>query len=271
MTRLVVVIQARNGSSRLPGKVMLPLAGKPLLARMVERVRAARTPFDTVVATTVDTNDNPIVDLCRAIDVPCFRGDPLDLLDRHFRAAVAFRADAVAKIPSDCPLIDPGVIDKVCGEFLVPDIAEGRWDFVSNLHPPTYPDGNDVEVMSIGALETAWREADRDFQREHTTPFLWDQPDRFRIGNVVWETGLDYSQSHRFTIDYTEDYEFIAAVFAELQRRDGGPPFTLKDILELLRRRPELMQVNERHRGTNWYGHHAGELRTIAPLESAEP
>jgi spore coat polysaccharide biosynthesis protein SpsF len=135
---------------------------------------------------------------------------------------------------------------------------------VSNLHPQSYPDGNDVEVMTMAALETAWREARRDFEREHTTPFLWDQPERFRIGNVLWETGLDYSRSHRFTIDYREDYEFISAVYAELQ---GGPqerPFGLGEILALLSRRPELMLLNQRYLGVNWYRHHRSDLRTIS-------
>src|SRR5262245_11229498 len=140
--RIGVVIQARTGSSRLPGKILLPLAGAPLLQRMIERVRGAKTSFETVVATTVDPADDPVEELCRRIEVRCVRGHPTDLLDRHLAAARAVGAEAVVKIPSDCPLIDPAVIDRVLGFFLAePD----RWDFVSNLHPPSWPDGNDVE------------------------------------------------------------------------------------------------------------------------------
>lgn len=260
----LVVIQARTGSSRLPGKVRMPLAGKPLLERMVERVAAARegatgVPFDITVATTTDASDDPIVELCRAMDVHCFRGHPTDLLDRHYQAALETRADTVVKIPSDCPLIDPAVIAKVIGFYRE---NEGKFDFVSNLHPATWPDGNDVEVMPIGALAQAFREATRPLEREHTTPFFWEHPERFRIGNVTWETGLDYSMSHRFTIDYPADYDFIAAVYDALYTPER-PIFTLGDILALCERRPEIFALNQRYAGVNWYRNHLGELKTI--------
>ena len=192
--KTLVVVQARTDSSRLPGKVLVPLAGAPLLQRMVERLRAATTPFEVVVATTTEPTDDPIVELCSATDTPVFRGHPTDLLDRHYAAAVAARAEAIVKIPSDCPLIDPACVDRVIGTFLS---SPGRWDFISNLHAPTWPDGNDVEIFTMDALAIAHREATRPHEREHTTPFLWDQPERFRIGNVLWETGLDLSMSHR--------------------------------------------------------------------------
>jgi spore coat polysaccharide biosynthesis protein SpsF len=152
--RTVVVIQARVGSTRLPGKVMMPLAGRPLLFRMIERVLAARTPSDVVVATTADRGDDAIVEIAEAAGVSCVRGHPTDLLDRHYAAGLASRADVVVKIPSDCPLIDPGVIDRVIGYY---ETRADSADFVSNLHPATYPDGNDVEVVPIGVLEAAWR------------------------------------------------------------------------------------------------------------------
>ncbi len=135
--------------------------------------------------------------------MPCVSGHPTDLLDRHLQAARERGADAVVKIPSDCPLIDPGAIDSVLTVFLA---APERFDYVGNLHPPTWPDGNDVEVVPVAALETAWREADRPFEREHTTPFLWERPERFRLASVVWESGLDFSRSYRLTVDYQEDY-----------------------------------------------------------------
>jgi len=259
-TRVVVVVQARMGSTRLPGKVMLPVAGAPVLARMLERVTAATTPSDVVVATTTAPEDEPIRALCATLGLRAVSGHPTDCLDRHREAGLASGADAVVKIPSDCPLIDPAVIDRVIGAYLAePD----RFDFVSNLHPPTYPDGNDVEVMSMAALTTAWREAMRPLEREHTTPFLWDQPERFRIGNVRWETGLDYAQSHRFVLDYAEDLELIRAVFHALWA-PGEAPFSLADILALLEERPELRAINARHLGVSWYRHHPGEFKTLA-------
>jgi spore coat polysaccharide biosynthesis protein SpsF len=254
----VVVVQARTGSSRLPGKVLLPLQGKPVLARQLERMKAAKYAFDLVVATTTDPADDPIVDVARSEGVACFRGHPTDLLDRHLMAARAHGADTVVKIPSDCPLIDPRVIDRV---LAFDEANAGSFDFVSNLQPPTYPDGNDVEVMTIGALETAWREADKPFQREHTTPFLWDQPERFRCANVAWETGLHYADAYRFTIDYPEDYEFIRAVYAELH--NPLRTFSLDDILDLLARRPDIRELNAAYCGVTWMRKHAAELRTI--------
>jgi spore coat polysaccharide biosynthesis protein SpsF len=261
----LVVVQARTGSSRLPDKVRLPLAGESLLVRMLERVRAAKTPFDLVVATTTDSADDPIVDLAHKAQVRCFRGHPTDLLDRHYQAALAVGpgVDTVVKIPSDCPLIDPAVIDRV----LDAHFRSSDSDFTSNLHPATYPDGNDVEVMTMDALAIAHREAARPLEREHTTPFFWENPERFRIGNVTWETGLDYSMSHRFTIDYRADYDFIEAVYDELYT-PARPIFSLGDILALLERRPDIYAINHRYAGVNWYRNHIGELRTISERET---
>lgn len=237
----------------------MPLAGRPLLQRMVERVQAASLPSEIVVATTVDTSDDPIRELCSSIGMRCFSGDPLDLLDRHYRAALEIGADAAVKIPSDCPLIDPAVIDQVIAEYRR---ADGGFDFVSNLHPPSWPDGQDVEVIGMQTLETAWREASRPFEREHTTPFIWERPERFAIGNVQWQNGLDLSMTHRWTIDYPEDYQFLSVVYNELCS-DSPSLFGVDDVLRLLEQRPDIAAINSRLAGINWYRHHLDELRTI--------
>jgi spore coat polysaccharide biosynthesis protein SpsF len=265
--RIVAVIQARMGSSRLPGKVLRPVAGATLLERMIERVTAARSIDEIVVATTRRPEDRAIIEVCQPLRVPVYAGDPTDLLDRHLQAARAMGAEALVKIPSDCPLIDPRIIDRVVGHYRE---NEDRYDFVSNLHPASYPDGNDVEVVPLEVLELADRQAVRPHEREHTTPFLWDQPDRFRIGNVVWETGLDYSMSHRFTVDYAEDLAFVRAVFDELQR-PGESPFSLDEILQLLQRRADIFALNRHLAGVNWYRHHLGELRTVGQHETQRP
>src|SRR5580698_9504752 len=210
---ILTIIQTRRGSTRLPDKVLMPLQGKPLFVRQAERVRAASLCGRVIIATTTDSNDDVIAEVCRNEGLDCYRGHATDLLDRHYRAALHYTADTVIKIPSDCPLIDPALIDEVIGYWL--DHA-GEYDFVSNLHPATWPDGNDVEIMTFSALEQAWRQADRPLEREHTTPFIWERPALFRIGNVTMEGGLDYSMTHRFTIDYAADYQFIRAVFEEL-------------------------------------------------------
>lgn len=257
--RIVTVVQARTGSTRLPNKVLRPLAGKPLLARMVERVLAAELAGTVVVATTVESSDDPIIDLCRSEGFQYYRGSVDDLLDRHYQTALIHEAETVIKIPSDCPLIDPRIIDRVIACFLG---QKREYDYVSNLHPATYPDGNDVEVMTMGALETACREATRPLEREHTTPFLWERAERFRIGNVEWEKGLDYSMSHRWTVDYEEDYRFIAAVYEALY--PGNPLFSLDDILAYLAANPEVEALNSHLAGVNWYRHHLDELKTVS-------
>ena len=251
------------GSSRLPGKVLLPLADKPLLFRMYERVSFAKFAGEIVVALTNEELDNQLVLLCQKNKINYFRGSTLDLLDRHYKAAKKTSAEIVIKIPSDCPLIDHHIIDKVILYYIN---NREKYDFVSNLHPPSYPDGNDVEVMSFETLEAAWINAKKDFEREHTTPFIWENPDKFRIGNVVWETGLDYSMTHRFTIDYKEDYEFIKRVYDELYPIKNR--FGLKDILKLLEDKPELKKINNMYAGVNWYRNHINELKTISPEQT---
>lgn len=262
--KTVIVVQARTGSSRLAGKVLLPLAGKTLLERMVERVSASRLADEIVVATTIDAEDDQIEKVCIDAGITVFRGHPSDLIDRHYKAALEYNADVVVKIPSDCPLIDPAVIDTVLQYYF--ENAE-RYDFVSNLHPASYPDGNDVEVLPIAVLKTAWLEAAKDYEREHTTPFIWEQPERFRIGNVEWERGLDYSMSHRFTIDYPEDYRFISKVF-EMLYSNERPIFSLEDILSLLLEKPEIYDINAHYAGVNWYRNHLADLKTISASQT---
>lgn len=243
----------------------MPLQGKPLFVRQAERVRAAKLHGRVIIATTVDPGDDPIEAICREQGLDCFRGHPQDLLDRHYQAALHYGAagsgpaDTVIKIPSDCPLIDPAIIDMVIGDYL--DHA-GEYDFVSNLHPATWPDGNDVEIMTFSALEKAWREAVRPLEREHTTPYFWERPELFRIGNVVMPGEKDYSMTHRFTIDYPADYQFIEAVFDELY--PVNPLFSVSDILALLERRPDIYALNADYAGVNWYRLHLDELRTVS-------
>jgi spore coat polysaccharide biosynthesis protein SpsF len=241
----------------------MPLEGKSLFVRQAERVMAAALCGEVVIATTSHSEDDLIEEICSKEGLSCYRGDANDLLDRHYRAARERHADIVIKIPSDCPLIDPAVIDKTIGVFLD---NPGKYDFVSNLHPATYPDGNDVEVIRFAALAEAWVNARQSFEREHTTPYLWERPERFRIGNVVMEGGADYSMTHRFTIDYAEDYAFIRAVFEELF--PVKPLFGVWDILALLERRPDIYAINRKWAGVNWYRNHLDELRTIGARQT---
>jgi len=227
---------------------------------MLERVAAAKLIGTLAVITTREPSDDPVIEICNALKIPYFRGDTLDLLDRHYQAWQHFgkEAHAVVKIPSDCPLIDPRIIDRVLDRFVT---APDKVDFLSNLHPQSYPDGNDVEVITAGALAMAWKEATKPIEREHTTSFFWDNPERFRIGNVLWEKGIDLSQSFRWTLDFREDYELIRAVYETLSPE--APLFTVEDIVQLLEDRPELRALNQKYLGDAWYQRHRHELKTM--------
>ncbi|MBS7564928.1 glycosyltransferase family protein [Mucilaginibacter sp. Bleaf8] len=264
-SKVVIVVQARMASTRLPGKVMLPVLGKSLLALMAERLAALTHPVTIVIATSVNAEDDVIAQEAEALNIPCYRGSQNNLLDRHYQAARLYDADVVLKIPSDCPLIDPRIIDHMLHFFF---LNEGKYDYVSNLHPATYPDGNDVEIMTVPCLKLAWKEAMRPMEMEHTTPFIWENPHLFRIGNVKWETGLDYSMSHRFTIDYQKDYEFIKQVYEALYPQN--PNFSCTDILSLLEQRPDIYEINAQYAGVNWYRNHLHELRTIRATQTRE-
>ncbi len=260
MNPLLIIIQVRRSSSRLKDKVLLPLCGKELFVRMIERVNSSKYGKNVVVATTKEKEDDIIEQICKREHINIYRGSTEDLLDRHFKAALYYKAEFIAKIPSDCPLIDPAIIDKVIG-FFMENIS--NYDYVSNLHPPSYPDGNDVEIMTLKALEKAWENSEKKFMREHTTPYLWENPDKFRIGNVKWESGLDYSMTHRFTIDYIEDYFFIKKVYDLLYNKNKR--FGLNDILEIIDiKYPEIKEINKKYAGVNWYRNHLKELKTVS-------
>lgn len=261
--RVVTVVQARTTSTRLPGKALAPVLDRPVLALQLERVMAADLAGTVVVATTTEDADAPIVTVAEELGVPWVRGSRDDLLDRHLLAARQHDAEAVVKIPSDCPLIDPAVIDLVVGTFL-----EGDWDYVSNLHPATWPDGHDTEVMTMAALEVAGAEAVRDFEREHTTPFIWERPDRFALHNVAWPGGRDFSMSHRWTLDYPEDLEFVRAVYTALGH---DPAWGVDEVLTLLDDHPEIGAINAAYAGVNWYRHHLDELTTVDAAATRQP
>ncbi len=255
---IIAVVQARTGSIRFPGKILKPACGKTLFELQIERMQKAETLSDIIIATTLNSKDDKIVDICLTNGYRFHRGSEQDLLDRHYQAVKNENVDAIVKIPSDCPLIDPEIIDKVVNVYIN---YHQKFDYVSNLHPPTYPDGNDVEVISLSALETAWNSAEMDFQREHTTPYIWDNPDLFKIGNVTWETGLNYSESHRFTLDFAEDYLFIKSVFEEIY--PVNPSFNISDILNLLAQKPRIKKINEIYNGQFWYKSNQYKFNTM--------
>jgi spore coat polysaccharide biosynthesis protein SpsF len=233
--RTVAIIQARMGSTRLPGKVLADLAGEPMLAHVVSRARRAATLAEVVVATTTAPADRAVSDLCAARGWPCFRGSEDDVLDRFYRAAREHRADVVVRLTGDCPLIDPAIIDQVVRAF-----HAHRPDYASNvLTPRTFPRGLDVEVFSFEALARAWGEDCNAAWREHVTPYLYRQPQRFRLHRVAADA--DYS-SLRWTVDTPEDWQLIVRLFGAL----GPDRFSWLDVLALLRDHPDWNEINRR-------------------------
>ena len=231
--KVVAVIQARMGSSRLPGKVMMDLAGKPMLAWVVERVWQASSIDVAVVATTMEGQDNAIVRLCDYRWWPSFRGSEDDVLDRFYWAAREYHADAVVRICADCPLIDPEVIDLVVQAF-----RDERVDYASNTMIRTYPRGLDVSVTSMDALSRAWHEAAELHQRAHVTAYVYRHPELFRLLAVTGDE--DYS-SYRWTVDEPADLDFVRAIYDRLGHLDT---FGWRDVLEVLAREPELAELN---------------------------
>jgi spore coat polysaccharide biosynthesis protein SpsF len=231
--KVVAIIQARMGSTRLPGKVLKDLGGKTVLGRVVERLQRCKAIDELLVATTDRATDDAIVAECRRLPVAVSRGDQDDVLDRYFRAAQLAKAEVVVRITSDCPLIDPEVTDKTVIEFL-----GAKPDYASNVLKRTYPRGLDTEVMSLDALARTWRQAQRPFEREHVTPYIYQHPAEFTLVSVGED--VDYS-SHRWTVDTAEDLEFVRAVYARLGDDDE---FTWRDVLDLLVRHPELVELN---------------------------
>jgi len=232
--RTVAIIQARMGSTRLPGKVLLDLAGEPMLARVVNRTRRATTLHELVVATTTEPADEPIVELCATRGWPCFRGSEEDVLDRYYQAANKHRADVVVRITSDCPLIEPEIVNFVVQEF----VEKGPLDYVSNTLPPrNFPRGLDVEVMSFKALERTWCEDDNPAWREHVTPYIYLHPERFAFRAVM--NDRDYSYM-RWTVDTAEDLAFVRRIYDHF----GHDYFSWREVLAVLDEHPEWLEIN---------------------------
>jgi len=234
--RVVVIVQARLGSMRLPGKTLAEIAGRPMLAHVVERASAIPRVAEVVLATTVSVRDEDIVTFARQESIPCVRGSEEDVLDRFRQAPAERRADVVVRVTADCPLLDPEVSGLVVAQYLT---RRGQVDYVSNVHPPTYPDGLDTEVFSRQVLEIAWREARLPSDREHVTSYIWRHPDRFRLGHVTHAEDLS---AHRWTVDTPADLDFVRAVFEARAAAAAG--VRMHDVLVLLRAHPEIQTLN---------------------------
>ena len=234
--KVVAIIQARMGSTRLPGKVMKEILGKPVILWDLDRISLSKLIDEIVVAIPYGKENDVIVDTIKEYNdkIVTTRGSEDDVLDRYYQAAVQTNADVVVRITSDCPLIDPVVIDQVIEQFLDNDC-----DYCSNSHIRTYPRGLDTEVFSFKTLEEAWNEARKDYEREHVTPYIIENPDKFKLLNVANDIDLSHL---RWTLDTKEDFEFISAVYKRIYPKKQL--FLMDDVLELLDKEPELIEIN---------------------------
>lgn len=230
--KIVAIIQARMSSSRLPGKVMAEICGKPMLYHVVKRTGRSKMIDLACVATSDHCDDDIIESFCKGNGIPCFRGSLDDVLDRYYQAASHFGASTIVRLTADCPLLDPDIIARVIKKF-----SEGSFDYVSNVMEYTYPDGLDTEVFSFGALERAWREARLKSEREHVTPYIRNHPEIFRLANVSYRENLSH---FRWTVDQPQDLDFVRSVYERL----GSMYFDMTDVLKLLKQNPDLSSKN---------------------------
>ena len=261
----VAIIQARLGSTRLPGKVLLPLCGKAMLWHIVQRVRAVPTVSDVCVAMTEHVRDWPIRIFCYAENIPYCVGSERDVLDRLYHAAIAMKADIVVRVTGDCPCVDPGVIAAVIemqrqNSFDLVGAATGAGAVGVEGHH--FPDGLDVECYSFACLARLWREAKALQDREHVSLYAVRNPDLFDIGRVF--APADYGH-HRWTVDHAEDFQLVAAIYEGLYRGDSH--FTMEEVLVYLKEHPEVYGLNRQYVGqegyANLWGKHHDEIDDI--------
>ena len=228
------IVQARMGSTRLPGKALLDIQGMSMLARVVDRTRRARTVDRVIIATTTKAKDDPLAEHARELSVDVFRGDEEDVLDRYYQAATRHKLDVIVRITSDCPLLDPGLADDVVRPLLDP---ASHVNYSANTIRRTYPRGLDVEAVPFATLERVWREATSVHERAHVFPYIYEHPDSFSMAGLADD--IDRS-SMRWTVDTPEDLAFVREVCLDLGTRD----FTWRDVLKVIAAKPELLRIN---------------------------
>ena len=247
--KIVAIIQARMGSSRLPNKILLPVMGKPLLGWMLERVARSAEVSSIVVATTTDPRDDAIEAFVRSTGHEVFRGSEQDVLDRYHQAALASNADVVVRLTSDCPLMDPEILDGMIRSF-----KAGNADFLSNSEPlpSTWPDGMDISIVGQQSLQRAANEARKPSEREHVTFFFWNNPKDFKCEKI--EHAPDFSK-YRITLDYAQDYALLSRVIEHFGAKDPSAVLavTMDEVTAYLDAHPEVFALNTQYtHGVGW-------------------
>jgi len=234
---ICAIIQARMSSSRLPGKVLLEVNGRPLLSYMLERVSAAKSIHKVILATSIDQADDAVAAFCENEDILCYRGSLDDVLDRYYQAALMVGCETVVRLTGDCPLIDPEVIDTVVQRH-----CSGGYDYTANTSPPegiTFPEGMDVEVFSFQALKRAWNEAKKPSDREHVTFYIVNNPRLFSV--FRYDREEDFSR-YRLTVDYPEDFGVVKDILTKIYSKN--PKFSMKDIIAFLDAHQDIRRKN---------------------------
>lgn len=231
---VLAIIQARTSSSRFPCKVLKNILEIPMIIHQIERIKNSTTIDAIVLATSEDDSDNELEIICRQHGVAVFRGSLLDVLDRFYCCAQLYHADHVLRLTGDCPIIDWEIIDLLIAKHLMENN-----DYTSNTLEPTYPDGLDVEIMKMSVLETAWRNAVLPSEREHVTPYIYKNPQKFKLGCL--KNNIDLS-TLRWTVDEPEDFAFITNVYKNLYSDKKN--FLMKDVLLLLEKYPDINKMN---------------------------
>lgn len=229
------IIQARISSTRFPKKVLKKVEGKTVLEHVINKVKRVKNCDKVILATPDKREDDILEKIAKKLNISVFRGSGNDVLDRYYQTAKLFKIDPIVRITADCPLLDPKVVEKVIDFYL-----KGDYDYVSNVHPPTFPDGLDVEIFSFRALEKSWQEAKLSPEREHVTPYMINHPKFFKIGNVASGENLNYL---RLTLDEKEDLILIRKIYKELYHKN--PLFGLKETVKLFEKKPELLKINQ--------------------------
>lgn len=234
--KTIIIVQARMTSTRLPGKILLPVLGTPLLEYQFKRLQRVKAVDGICIACTTNESDQPIVDLARKLGAEIYRGSEQDVLARYYEAARTLGAEHVVRVTSDCPVIDPGEMDKVINFYLdrVDDL-----DYVSNVLIRSYPRGMDTEIFSFEALQAAHLDATESYEREHVTPFIYEHQERFRVANFAFEQD---KSDYRLTVDTQDDFELISRIISAIYPSNNE--FTIHDIHNVLAIHPEWLKIN---------------------------
>lgn len=250
MMHISVIIQARMGSTRLPGKVLKDISGQPVLWHVINRIKKSKYISKIIVATTENKEDNEIYEYCNQKHIDVFRGSSDDVLDRYYKCAKRFDCKNIVRITADCPLHDAVVVDKVIEVYL-----GGNYDYASNTFKYTYPDGLDTEVFSFKVLEEAWKNAKLSSEREHVTPYI-RKNNEYKKLNVLADKKYPI---YRLTLDYDEDYNFIKSIYEGIGKLD----FSLDDVVEFLNKNLELLRLNKNYKINEGYEKSLKEDRIV--------